>query len=313
MKPVRSAPACLVIVSLAVASCVASDPVAAPQDGGTPSNEAGTSSTPPGPDGGACPVTCTNPNGTTSCEAGKCLPVCDARHGDCDGNPNNGCEADLTTSASCGTCGAPCAAPGQCEAIGSGYACRTCEQRGQKTCPAAGGTQQCVDTMNDPNNCGSCGLVCPGGTCKAGRCDSCTVTVPAGQTWTCARNAPCKELTCPNMVQTPANRIFGTFSGLVVGDAEAKVNVFTMTGNGVGAYEAYGPDREQNYFCGSSATSATISCSIPRNSVEPMLNLQDGQPDGSGKIIVRVTGACGTDPQFCRIQPGAKLTIHHLN
>lgn len=268
---------------------------------------------------GGCGIACTNSNGSTACASGVCAPKCDTVHADCDGRPNNGCEADLTAATSCGTCSTQCLLPSVCGATGSGYGCRTCESRGLSTCDAGGGNKVCSDLANDPNNCGSCGLVCPGGTCKGGHCDSCSVTVPAGQTWTCMRNAPCKELTCPNMIQTPANRIFGTFSGPVIGDAQAKVNVFTMTAGGIGAYEAYGPDIEQNYGvpflsgCGSSSTSSTISCPVPKNSVEPPLRLQDPQPDGSGKIIVRVTGFCGSDPQFCRIQPGAKLSIHHLN
>lgn len=37
-----------------------------------------------------------------------CEPTCPLGRGDCDGNPANGCEADLTTEAACGSCGANC-------------------------------------------------------------------------------------------------------------------------------------------------------------------------------------------------------------
>ena len=60
---------------------------------------------------GGCNVKCTNPNGSTSCSSGKCLPVCNANTKDCDGNVNNGCEANTKTDANnCGGCGIVCPA-----------------------------------------------------------------------------------------------------------------------------------------------------------------------------------------------------------
>jgi hypothetical protein len=51
--------------------------------------------------------------GTTmvACTAGACVPTCDVTHGDCDGDPTNGCEAALNTAANCGGCGVSCANP----------------------------------------------------------------------------------------------------------------------------------------------------------------------------------------------------------
>jgi hypothetical protein len=41
--------------------------------------------------------------------SGVCTPTCAAGFGDCDGNPNNGCEANLSTDlANCGSCKVGC-------------------------------------------------------------------------------------------------------------------------------------------------------------------------------------------------------------
>ncbi|MCG8554009.1 MAG: hypothetical protein MJD61_01785 [Proteobacteria bacterium] len=46
---------------------------------------------------GACVTTCSLPNATASCVAGRCeIASCDARWGNCDGEPQNGCETELT-------------------------------------------------------------------------------------------------------------------------------------------------------------------------------------------------------------------------
>ncbi len=58
---------------------------------------------------GACGVTCTNANGTTSCVGGVCVPACTAGWASCDSDPRNGCETQTATNPShCGTCGNVC-------------------------------------------------------------------------------------------------------------------------------------------------------------------------------------------------------------
>ncbi len=60
---------------------------------------------------GGCNLKCTNANGTTSCSVGKCVPICNAGASSCDGNPNNGCEANTKADANnCGGCGVVCPA-----------------------------------------------------------------------------------------------------------------------------------------------------------------------------------------------------------
>ena len=53
---------------------------------------------------GGCANPCTNSHGTTLCKGGACSPTCAGGWGDCDGNPNNGCESDLSVVTSCSTC-----------------------------------------------------------------------------------------------------------------------------------------------------------------------------------------------------------------
>jgi hypothetical protein len=61
---------------------------------------------------GGCGLACTNAHGTTICSGGSCVPTCAAGWGDCNGNPRDGCETDLSTStAHCGGCGMPCLNP----------------------------------------------------------------------------------------------------------------------------------------------------------------------------------------------------------
>lgn len=63
---------------------------------------------------GACDNACSTFGDDLTCRDGVCQPpACEPGRGDCDRNPENGCEEDLSTStAHCGRCGARCA--GQC-------------------------------------------------------------------------------------------------------------------------------------------------------------------------------------------------------
>ena len=57
----------------------------------------------------ACGDACSAPIGTTACVSGACkVTACPGGRADCDGLAGNGCETDLTTTASCGVCGNQC-------------------------------------------------------------------------------------------------------------------------------------------------------------------------------------------------------------
>ncbi len=69
-----------------------------------------------------CEYACDATNATAACVLGVCMPVCEAGFGDCDTDPDTGCETDLMTDEqSCGFCGNECPAGTFCE----GSACST--------------------------------------------------------------------------------------------------------------------------------------------------------------------------------------------
>jgi hypothetical protein len=65
-------------------------------------------------DCGACGVTCSLTNAATAtCSASVCHPVCQGTFANCNGSTaNDGCEADLSSTATCGSCGRACSAYG---------------------------------------------------------------------------------------------------------------------------------------------------------------------------------------------------------
>jgi hypothetical protein len=103
-------------------------------------------------------------------------PSCTAERNDCDGDPGNGCETDLTTDREhCGECGRACAAD-ECSCQDGSFVA---------TCPA--GRADCdgdaqngceVDSASDLQNCGGCGRRCHTdghdaitASCNGGRCE----------------------------------------------------------------------------------------------------------------------------------------------
>ncbi len=118
---------------------------------------------------GTCGNVCDFPNGIAVCDTGSCvLAACDMGYDDCDGDRSNGCEADSTSPATCGGCGAVCPMDAP---VCSGGTCDTgCATSTDMLCSGA-----CVDVNTHLDNCGSCGNVCPGGpmssrTCSGGSC-----------------------------------------------------------------------------------------------------------------------------------------------
>jgi len=112
-----------------------------------------------------------------------CMSGCEADWGNCDGDPANGCEADLLSDLQhCGGCNQPCGAAGtdsQCNAgvCTSSTDCLAgfgdCDSNPANGCEA--------DLQGDTINCGNCGTVCSfdhaaetcqGGNCTLGECEA---------------------------------------------------------------------------------------------------------------------------------------------
>jgi hypothetical protein len=118
---------------------------------------------------GACGQACALDHATADCSTGSCLvSACHDGFDDCNGLPQDGCEAALDSDAHCGGCGAACGAGNACQ--GGGCACVTDEScsGGRECCDGA-----CIDTKSkcypwpcipgtkrDENNCGGCGVTC---------------------------------------------------------------------------------------------------------------------------------------------------------
>jgi hypothetical protein len=149
---------------------------------------------------GGCGRPCSPPGGVGACVAGTCTVArCVAGSGDCDGNPLNGCETDVTsTITDCGACGNPCSQTNTVSSCIAG-ACRITQCTGSfDNCDgnAANGCETNIGTSN--THCGLCGSVCPAGTtCVVGRCTPtapfagyAVTTPPPGVAWIDACAAP---------------------------------------------------------------------------------------------------------------------------
>ena len=130
-----------------------------------------------------------------SCAAPNAAGVCNMGFANCNMNAADGCEVNTNTVANCGMCGRVCSFANATAACGAGSCTLAACTAGFANCDnnAANGCE--VNTGIDRNNCGACGVVCPGGqSCSGGACRSfpaaCTTGGPlAGDsgTWVVCR------------------------------------------------------------------------------------------------------------------------------
>lgn len=144
-----------------------------------------------------CGATCSNLNGTPSCESNKCVIECTGTFGDCDNFPDNGCETDTDSSAEhCGVCGRACSAAGTtARACFEGSCNPTCDV-GQANCstPASPAADNgCESSLNSKSSCGGCGNVCSTTNSTNQMCSGISCT------YTCSANRQdCNVATPPN-------------------------------------------------------------------------------------------------------------------
>jgi hypothetical protein len=116
---------------------------------------------------------CRIPHGVATCQDRACVvKACDPGYSDCNTNPTDGCEGDLSKATTCGTCNAVCgAAAPVCAPAGGSFGCSTgCTAEAPLLCGA-----ECVSPLTSVNHCGACNQKCPDidqGTsaCTAGVC-----------------------------------------------------------------------------------------------------------------------------------------------
>lgn len=122
---------------------------------------------------GTCGRQCTSPGAVAGCMAGACtLASCREGFGNCDRDPANGCEVDVSTnSANCGVCGNRCDAANATPACREGRCIMGACTAGYGDCNGnvADGCEVALTTSNA--NCGMCGRQCPVlQTCRNGAC-----------------------------------------------------------------------------------------------------------------------------------------------
>jgi hypothetical protein len=122
---------------------------------------------------GQCGRVCSTQNIIRSCTAGSCSGTCTFGYADCNGNKQtDGCETNILNSVTnCGGCGIVCSSNHITPNCGGGVCNGACAA-GYADCNGNKQSDGCeTNTMNNDNNCGSCGTVCPAGQhCTAGVC-----------------------------------------------------------------------------------------------------------------------------------------------
>jgi len=115
----------------------------------------------------------TSPVVTPTIDAATAPPLssCESGRADCDGDPANGCEADLQVSAEhCGACGVSCSQRG-CVCEGGERVLRCPE--GYLDCDLELDNGCELDVRSDPQHCGACDRACPssGPNVSGARCE----------------------------------------------------------------------------------------------------------------------------------------------
>ena len=123
---------------------------------------------------GACGETCGPfPNATPVCAAGSCGLTCDAGFADCNGQPDDGCEAQMGTATDCGACGDACSFANAAAACDNGVCQLQACDAGWADCNGGPG-DGCETQLGTDSNCLECGDACnfahANGSCQAGVC-----------------------------------------------------------------------------------------------------------------------------------------------
>lgn len=192
---------------------------------------------------GACGNTCETAGAVrTTCEAGKCVPTCNADSGDCDGNGANGCETDITTDPEhCGGCDLECELPtGTTRNVCEGGTCvPTCKAGEYDDCDG-NGHNGCETALQDNDaHCGACGKKCQSGegtNAESNVCEGTTCKPVCLPGWGACENP---ELGCTVPLDTPENcgecgkKCGGATPHCVAGTCQARIALLNEVDGGV--------------------------------------------------------------------------------
>lgn len=172
---------------------------------------------------GSCTNVCASP---LTCQSATCECAI-ATDTYCAGT--NSCTDLLTDSLNCGKCGTSCGGAACVDGVCSNpLACNpagpntcttplTCLASGMCGCAPAtpsycSATNTCVNTLTDPNNCGTCSHVCGSGmTCVSGVCTGPTCTLTNGTACTPGATSPCCSSASGASVCDSVELTFGTY------------------------------------------------------------------------------------------------------
>lgn len=131
---------------------------------------------------GACGERCNPENASGECADGVCTATCESGFADCNGLVEDGCEVDLSSPSTCGSCDNACSDNGGTP---------SCSAKGECEIECAPGRADCINGVADGCetntnvsvlHCGKCGSACPTavGTpvCNDGDCGVSTCTDP---------------------------------------------------------------------------------------------------------------------------------------
>jgi hypothetical protein len=281
-------------------------------------------------DCGGCNMPCTNQNGSTTCENGVCKPVCTPGFYDCNGNPRDGCEADLSQVMTCGGCTNDPDCPGgfYCKKDQSPFICYRKKPLGTPCTVGPAGLEGhecqsnfCIDGVCCNNDCtgtckscalatslGLCSLV-PGGQDPRNDCpdDRASGVNACGRDGTCDGNGACRlyssttqclPQSCSGGVQTNAKFCDGFGNCANAGPSTTLCVPFGCVGNSCAMSCGGGTNCAPNFTCVGTMCQSTVGTPcVPGGS-------PGCAPPGFCVDGFCCDSVCGGGCQKCNIEPG---------